>query len=404
VPSFRYSGVSASGRNVGGVVEADSARTARARLRERNVFANTVTELKAEAAASGSWSLRRTRVSTSELSQALRQLATLLRAGVPLDEAVDALRKRRGSPALAEAMESVRSRIREGASLAAAMADHPNVFPAIYTGMVEAGEASGALDTVLERIADHSEGQARLRQRAMSAMTYPIIMMVVGGGIVLFLLAYVVPQITRVFAEAKQTLPLPTRILMTSGELLASYGFLLLPIGLLVLVALQRALANPSSRRLLEGFFYRVPAVGSVVRDVAVARFAQTLATMVAGGLPLLDSLRIARASSGSVLLSDTLEDAEKSVSEGGSLAACLQVSPLMDPVIVDMIAVGERSGDLEGMLTHASRAIEEQVRLRVDRMATMLEPVMTVAMAAVVLFVVLAIMLPVFEMNRLVH
>jgi general secretion pathway protein F len=404
VPSFRYSGVAANGRSVGGFVEADSARTARARLRERNVFATAVSEVKAETGTAASWSLRRGRVGTSELSQALRQLATLLRAGVPLDEAVDALRKRRGSPGLAEAMESVRSRIREGASLAAAMADHPNVFPAIYTGMVEAGEASGALDTVLDRIADHAEGQARLRQRAMSAMTYPIIMSVIGGGIVLFLLAYVVPQITRVFSEAKQDLPLPTRLLMTSGELLASYGFLLFPLGIAALVLLQRALANTASRRRLEALFYRVPVLGAVVRDVAVARFAQTLSTMVAGGLPLLDSLRIARASSGSVLLSDTLEDAEKSVSEGGSLAACLQASPLMDPVVVDMIGVGERSGDLEGMLNHASRAIEEQVRLRVDRMATMLEPVMTVVMAAVVLFVVLAIMLPVFEMNRLVH
>jgi general secretion pathway protein F len=404
VPSFRYSGVSASGRSVGGVVEADSARTARARLRERNVFASAVTEVKAAAASSSGWSLRRSRVSTAELSQALRQLATLLRAGVPLDEAVDALRKRRGSAGLSEAMESVRSRIREGASLAAAMADHPGVFPDVYAGMVEAGEASGALDTVLDRIAEHAESQTRLRQRAMSAMTYPLIMSVIGGGIVLFLLAYVVPQVTRVFAEAKQDLPLPTRVLMATGELLASYGLLLFPIGILALLALQRGLANPASRRQLEAFFYRVPAVGAVVRDVAVARFAQTLATMVAGGLPLLDSLRIARASSGSTLLSDTLEDAERSVSEGGSLAACLQASPLFDPVVVDMIAVGERSGDLEGMLTHASKAIEEQVRLRVDRMATMLEPIMTVLMAAVVLFVVLAIMLPVFEMNRLVH
>ncbi len=404
MPSFRYNGVSAAGRSVGGYVEADSARTARARLRERNVFATAVTEVKAEAASESGWSLRRSRVSTSELSQALRQLATLLRAGVPLDEAVDALRKRRGAPGLAEAMESVRSRIREGASLAAAMGDHPNVFPSIYTGMVEAGEASGALDTVLERIADHAEAQTRLRQRALGAMMYPIIMTVIGGAIVLFLLAYVVPQITRVFSEAKQQLPLPTRLLMGSGELLASYGFLLFPIGILALLALRRGLANPESRRTLEGLFYRVPVVGAVVRDVAVARFAQTLATMVAGGLPLLDSLRIARASSGSALLSDTLEGAEKSVSEGGSLAACLAASPLLDPVVVDMIAVGERSGDLEGMLTHAARAIEEQVRLRVDRMATMLEPIMTVAMAAVVLFVVLAIMLPVFEMNRLVH
>ena len=402
MPSFRYSGVSGQGRSVGGFVEADSPRTARARLRERDVFATSVTEVKAEGPG-GRWSLRRG-VSTSELSQTLRQLATLLRAGVPLDEAVDTLRRRRGGAALSEALESIRTRIREGASLAAAMADHPAVFPSIYIGMVEAGEASGALDAVLVRIAEHAESQTRLRQRALTAMTYPAIMTVVGGAIVLFLLAYVVPQVTRVFAEAKQVLPLPTRVLMASGEFVASYGFLLVPLAILALFGLRRALANPSSRRPLEQWFYRIPGVGSVARDVAVARFAQTLATMVAGGLPLVESLRVARASCGSATLAETLAAAEVSVFEGGSLAACLAESPLFDPVVVDMIAVGERSGDLEGMLGHAAGAIEEQVRIRVDRMATMLEPIMTVGMAAVVLFVVLAIMLPVFDMNRLVR
>lgn len=399
MPSFRYSGVSASGRSTSGFVDADSPRSARARLRERDVFATAVTEVKAGGA---SRTLRRG-VSTSELAQALRQLATLLRAGVPLDEAVDALRRRRGAAALSEALESVRSRIREGASLASAMAEHPAAFPSIYTGMVEAGEASGALDTVLDRIADHAESQARLRSRAMTAMTYPAIMSVVGGAIVMFLLAYVVPQVTRVFAEAKQTLPLPTRVLMASGELLAGYGLLLFPVAILALLGLRRALASDPVRERLEGWLYRIPGVGSVARDVAVARFAQTLATMVAGGLPLIESLRIARASCGSMLLSKTLSEAETSVHEGGSLASCLATSPLLDPIVVDMIAVGERSGDLDGMLTHAARAIEEQVRLRVDRMATLLEPAMTVIMAAIVLFVVLAIMLPVFEMNRLV-
>lgn len=402
MPSFRYSGVSGSGRSTSGFVEADSPRTARARLRERNVFATAVTEIKAESAAPR-WSLRRG-VSTAELAQALRQLATLLRAGVPLDEAVDALRKRRGGAALGEALEAIRSRIREGASLAAAMADHPSVFPSIYIGMVEAGEASGSLDAVLERMSEHAESQARLRQRAMSAMTYPAIMSLVGGAIVLFLLAYVVPQVSRVFAEAKQTLPLPTRILMGSSELLAHYGLLLFPLGIVALLALRRALAEPASRIRLESLFYRVPVVGTVARDVAVARFAQTLATMVAGGLPLVESLRVARAACGSAVLSETLAAAETSVYEGGSLANCLASSPLFDPVVVDMIAVGERSGDLEGMLAHAARAIEEQVRLRVDRMATLLEPLMIVAMAAVVIFVVLAIMLPVLDMNRLVH
>lgn len=402
MPSFRYSGVSANGRSVGGFVEADSPRAARARLRERDVFATEVSEVRAEAPGRG-WRLRRG-VSTAELAQALRQLATLLRAGVALDEAVDAMRRRRGGAALAEAFEAVRSRIREGSSLAAAMAEHPSVFPSIYTGMVEAGETAGALDQVLDRIAAHAEAQTRLRARAMTAMTYPTIMMVVGGAIVLFLLAYVVPQVTRVFAEAKQTLPLPTRILMGSGEFLAHYGLLLFPIGIGALLLLRRALAEPRSRARLEQVFYRVPAVGDVARDVAVARFAQTLSTMVAGGLPLVESLRVARSSCGSVALSDALAKAETAVVEGGSLAACLADSPLFDPVLVDMIAVGERSGELDRMLAHAADAIEEQVRVRVDRMATMLEPIMTVAMAGVVLFVVLAIMLPVFDMNRLVH
>jgi general secretion pathway protein F len=401
VPSFRYSGVSSAGRSVDGFVEADSPRTARARLREREIFASAVTEV--QSAAGGRRGFRRG-VSTADLAQALRQLATLLRAGVPLDEAVDALRRRRGGAAFAEALEAVRSRIREGSSLAIAMAEQPAVFPGIYVGMVEAGEASGALDSVLDRIAEHAEGQARLRARALSAMMYPLIMSVVGGAIVLFLLAYVVPQVTRVFAEAKQTLPLPTRILMGTGDFLAHYGILLIPAGMLALFGLRRALANPAARVRLEALFYRVPGVGSVARDVAVARFAQTLSTMVAGGLPLIESLRVARTSCGSLLLAETLQRAETSVFEGGSLAACLGSSPLFDPVVVDMIAVGERSGDLEGMLTHAANAIEEQVRLRVDRMATLMEPVMTVVMAAVVLFVVLAIMLPVFDMNRLVH
>jgi general secretion pathway protein F len=229
-------------------------------------------------------------------------------------------------------------------------------------------------------------------------------MTVVGGGIVLFLLAYVVPQVTRVFSEAKQTLPLPTRLLMAMGDFLGHYGLLLFPLAMLALFGWRRAMANPAGRRRIETLLYRVPSVGSAVRDIAVARFAQTLSTMVAGGLPLLDSLRVARASCGSELLSDTLIDAETSVAEGGSLAACLATSPLLDPVVVDMIAVGERSGDLEGMLTHAARAIEDQVRVRVDRMAALMGPVMTVAMAGVVLFVVLAIMLPVFEMNTFVR
>ncbi|HYC57569.1 MAG TPA: type II secretion system inner membrane protein GspF [Candidatus Binatia bacterium] len=402
MPAFRYSGVSSAGRAVSGTIEADSPRAARARLRETGVFASSMQEA-ADGARSAGVSLRRG-VSASQLSRTLRQMATLLRAGVPLDEAVETLRRQRTAPVLGQALEAVRVQIREGSTLAAAMGRHPAVFPSIYTGMVEAGEASGALDTVLDRVADHAEAQARLRARAMAALMYPAIMTVVGGAIVLFLLAYVVPQVTRVFAEARQELPLPTRLLMGAGSFLANYGLLVFAALLAGLIGLRYAMTGEAARKAAERIVFAIPRLGEMVRDIAVARFAQTLATMVSGGLPLVEALRISRTSSGSLLLSEELARAESSVSEGASLAACMNESPLFDPLVVDMIAVGERSGELERMLTHAAAAIEEQVKQRIETMAALLEPVMILLMAGVVLFVVLAILLPVFDMNQLVH
>ncbi len=401
MPSFRYTGVADSGRNVSGFIEADNPRTARAQLRERGIFASSLREQ--EAAVRGGRALQRN-VRPAELARTLRQLAMLLRAGVPLDEAVDTLRRQRVTPLLTQALESVRVQIREGSTLAAAMARHPAAFSSIYIGMVEAGESSGALDAVLERVANHAEGQARLRAKAWTAMLYPAIMSVVGSGIVLFLLAYVVPQVTRVFVEAKQQLPLPTRMLMAIGNFLGSYGLLLAAAVVAALLMLRSALSGEEAKRRLERVLFAVPRLGEMMRDIAVARFAQTLATMVAGGLPLVEALRIGRTSCGSVLVSDALTRAETAVFEGASLAACLGESPLFDPMVVDMIAVGERSGDLESMLNHASAAIEEQVRQRIETMAGLLEPVMILLMAGVVLFVILAILLPVFEMNQLVR
>ncbi|MBI5504902.1 MAG: type II secretion system F family protein [Deltaproteobacteria bacterium] len=401
MPSFRYTGVADSGRSVSGFIEADNPRTARAQLRERGIFASSLRAQ--QPAGHGGRALRRN-VRPAELARTLRQLAMLLRAGVPLDEAVDTLRRQRVTPLLTRALESVRVQIREGSTLAAAMAQHPGAFSPIYIGMVEAGESSGALDVVLDRVAAHAEGQARLRARAWTAMLYPTIMSVVGGGIVLFLLAYVVPQVTRVFVEAKQRLPLPTRMLMAIGSFLGNYGLLLAAALVGAALALRSILSGEEARRRLERMLFAVPRLGEMMRDIAVARFAQTLATMVAGGLPLVEALRVSRGSCGSVLLADALARAETAVFEGASLAACLGQSPLFDPMVVDMIAVGERSGDLESMLSHASAAIEEQVRQRIDTMAGLLEPAMILLMAAVVLFVILAILLPVFEMNQLVR
>ncbi len=403
MPSFRYKGISDSGKSVSGSVEADSPRAARALLRERAIFASEMRESESSGGLP-SLSLRSRRSSPRLLSRTVRQLATLLRAGVPLVEAVASVGRRGGDAAMDAALDSVRSRLLEGETFAAALSHHPSVFPPIYAGMVTAGEASGALDVVLERIADHAEANARLRSRARAALTYPAVMALVGGGIVLFLLAYVVPQVTRVFAEAHQQLPLPTRILMGAGSFVGNYGFLMLLAIVAALVALRYAARQDEGRRRFEAWALSTPVLGDLLRDISVARFAQTLATMVSGGLTLVDGLRISRSSSGSLLINDALARAEKAVSEGESLAAHLEGNALFNPMIVDMIAVGERSGDLESMLAKAADALDEEVREQIETMARLAEPAMIIAMAGIVLFVLLAIMLPVFEMNQLVR
>jgi general secretion pathway protein F len=270
--------------------------------------------------------------------------------------------------------------------------------------MIRAGEGSGGLDAVLAKIADHAEANARLQSRLRAALTYPTIMTLVGGGVVSFLLAYVVPQITRVFLEANQTLPLPTRLLMGLSGLVAGYALY----GLAGLAALVLGLRywsrTETGARRLERVVFALPWVGTVVRNVAMARFAHTLSTMVSGGMPLVDALEISRSVTGSALLGDVLDEAKTAVSEGESLAGHLESSALFNAMVVDMIAVGERSGDLEKMLGKAAEALDEEVRGNVETMAGVLEPLMILVMAGIVLFVVLAVLLPVFEMNQLVR
>lgn len=404
MPAYHYRGVASSGRNASGTIEADSARAARGRLRERNIFASDIEEVAQSNSGAATSRGGDRKMAAADLSRLLRQMAVLLRAGVPLTDAVASLaRQQRGKPS-AETLEALRAHLLEGSSLAASMERHPLVFPDMYVRMVAAGETSGALETVLDRCADHAESTAGLIRRARTAITYPAVMTVVGGGIVLFLLAYVVPQVTRVFSDAQQKLPWVTRLLIALGSFLTNWGALLFVALLAAGFALRAWSRKPEGARKLEALVLRLPWIGPLLGRIAVARFSQTLATMVAGGLPLVEALRVARAATGSQSLETELVKAEEAVISGESLAACLEDSELFDPMVVDMIAVGERSGDLEGMLSRASEAIDEQVRDRIDLAAALLEPVMIVVMAGVVLFVVLAIMLPVFEMNQLVR
>lgn len=405
LPSYTYKGLAGSGRNVSGTVEAESPRAARARLREQAVFAS---ELSETTTSSGqrrtlAWGMGR-RVGAAELGRTMRQLATLLAAGWPLVDSLDSLLSRGLSARMHSALATVRTQVVEGASLEQAMSGLPAVFPSVYTGMVRAGEASGALEKVLVRIADHAESAARLQAKVQGALAYPTIMAIIGGGIVTFLLAYVVPQVSRVFVEAGHGLPLPTRLLMATGEALSSYGPAVLLIAVAGLLAARTMWGRPRSKRRMEALLLTTPWLGRLSRDVQTARVAHTLATLIGGGVTVVGALAACRPVAGDGLVGDAISKAESEVSEGRPLASSLEASAMLSPMVVDMIRVGEKSSDLENMLTNAARVLDEEVRLRLDQAASVLEPAIVVVMAAVVLFVVLAILLPVFEMNQLIR
>lgn len=404
MPSYAYKGVAASGRNVSGTVEAESPRAARARLRERSVFASELHE----ASASGRAGLAVRRpgqsVGAAELGRTLRQLATLLAAGWPVVEALDSLLTRGMRPRMQASLTTLRAQIVEGAGLAQAMSTMPAVFPPIYAGMVEAGETSGALDKVLVRIADHAESAARLRAKVQGALAYPAIMAIIGSGIVAFLLAYVVPQVSRVFAEAGHGLPLPTRVLMSLGQAISAFGPAALLVGLAATLGARLAWANPTAKRRMEKVVLATPWVGRLSRDVQTARVTHTLATLLGGGVTVVAALAACRSAAGQGLFADAVELARTEISEGRPLASSLEASAVLSPMAVDMIRVGEKSSDLENMLNSAAHSLDEEIRLRLDMAASVLEPAIVVAMAGVVLFVVLAILLPIFEMNQLVR
>jgi general secretion pathway protein F len=374
MPSYAYKGVSTQGRSATGVIEADSPRSARQQLRDRGVLASDLREANPRATSGASLGMPGRRVSSRDLARVLRQLATMLAAGMPLVEAVSSLLNRNLKPTLTNAFGAIRADMIAGESFERAIGKHP------------------------------TESSAQLQAQFRAALTYPVVMALVGSGIVIFLLAYVVPQVTRVFLEAHQALPLPTRILMGAGAFIGEYGLILVLVAAVAALALRNYGKTENGARRLEKLAFSIPWLGSVLRNVTMGRFAHTMATMTSGGLPLIEALDISRDVTGSKLVSDTLQEARTAISEGDSLAANLGRSDLFNPMVVDMIAVGERSGELETMFAKSAAALDEEVKNNVETMASLLEPVMILAMAGVVLLVVLAVLLPVFEMNQLVR
>lgn len=411
MPVFAYKGLDARGKPISGTRDADSPKVLRALLRRDGIIVTDVVEARAGKAvvASGGKGLRREvhfgsifeRIRRTEVAAFTRQLATLLKAGIPLAEALGALFDQVDNPKLKTIVGDVRLRVNEGSSLADALGKHPKAFEEVYVSMVRAGETAGNLDAVLERLADFLESQSKLRSKVTSAMVYPIIMLVVGTVIMAVLMVGVVPQITQLFEDAEQGLPWNTELLIGVSNLIGGYWYAWVVVGPGAAWAAFRWTRSPRGRPVWDRWKLKAPVLGPLVRQIAIARFSRTLGTMLSSGVPLLRALEIAKEILDNAVLVRVIEAAKEQIQQGESIAATLRKSGEFPSVVTHMIAVGERSGQLEQMLGNVASAYESEVELKLGRLTTMLEPLMIVAMGGAVAFVVFSILMPIMQMNQ---
>jgi general secretion pathway protein F len=383
---------------------------ARAASCATSAYSRLILGEEAASARGSGWSLRslmpvfQRRMPAPELALMTRQLSALLGAGVQLVEALGTLSEQAARPAVKRMLSQVREAVREGSSLTDALAAHPDIFSDLYVGMVRAGEAAGALEAVLDRLAEYSERQAEFVSKVRGALTYPIIMMCVGLAIMGFLVSYVVPQIATIFEQQHAALPTMTKVLISFSNFLTTY-WLLLFIALAGMVAgVLAALSSKRGRRLWDGWVLRLPYLGPTVIRIICARFARTLATLLSSGVQLLPALTAVRRVVTNGILAEAVDESRESIREGHGMGATLARSGLFPPLLIEMIKVGERSGELERMLERVADNYEREVESSLRQMTTMIEPLMTLVMAAMILFMMLAVLMPIFQLNQLMQ
>jgi general secretion pathway protein F len=406
MPVFEYKALTAGGKAVQGLREADSPKTLRSTLRREGVFLTEVVgQQQANAQASREVNVRRWvvgRVSAEDLAIATRQLAVLVKAGIPLVDALTALVEQVDKERLKRVLGDVKQRVNEGSTLADALAAHPRVFGELYVNMIRAGEHSGALEIVLVRLAEFTESQARLRSKILGAMAYPVVMMIIGSIVLGILFTVVIPRVTKIFEDTKATLPFTTRALIVFTSFVTEWWWALALVAVAAVWGFLRWRATPGGRARWHRFVLTVPVFGRLARIVAIGRFARTLSTLLQSGVPLLVSMDIVKNVVGNVRLAEVIEQARDAIREGESIAAPLKRSGEFPPLVHHMVAVGERSGALEEMLANVASAYEDQVDTTVTALTSLLEPVMIVAMAVVVAFIVFSVLMPILQINTL--
>lgn len=407
MPVYEYTALDQRGKNLKGIVEADSESQARLKLRSAGSYPVSLKESRVKSgAAASSWLSTSffNRITSEEVYVITRQIATLHGAGIPLDTALNSLVDQTRNPALKKVLAQIKGKVSEGKTLAQALGDHPKLFSNIFINMIRAGEESGSLAIVLERLADFSEKQQDLQGRLKVALVYPIFMAFIGTAILFILITYIVPNITQVFKEMEQALPLPTILLIGFSKFLKGYWWALLAFGMVLIFLFRFFVKTPRGRSLWDLFKLKVPIIGPVAQKIILARFASTLASLHNSGVDFMVAMRIVRTLVNNVRIAAVIDEAMEHIQKGKSMTVALAASPWFPPMFIQMIAVGEQSGNLEAMLNKVASAYERDVETAVKAMTSLLEPLMITGMGFAVGFIVISILLPIFEMNQMIH
>lgn len=405
MPAFEYKALDAKGKQLKGVIEADTARHARSQLRDQRMMPLEILPVseKEAKAKSSSFAFFKRGISVAELALITRQIATLVAAGLPIEESLKAVGQQCEKDRLASMIMAVRSRVVEGYSLADSLAEFPHVFDDLYRAMVASGEKSGHLEVVLNRLADYTERRQQLKSKLTQAMIYPAVLTTVAIGVISILLAAVVPKVVGQFEHMGAELPASTRFLISASDFVQNYGVFVV-IALVLLFALfRRMLKSPAFRMKYDNFLLSMPVVGRVSKGLNTARFARTLSILSASSVPLLDGMRIASEVLQNVRVRAAVDDATARVREGTSLGAALTNTKLFPAMMLYMIASGEKSGQLEQMLERAADNQDREFEGNVNIALGVFEPMLVVSMACVVLFIVMAILQPILALNNLI-
>jgi len=404
MPVYEYKAYDAAGSTVTGIIDAGTPKEARTKLRRQNVFVTNVEEAGEGVSLTAEVKVTKLvrHIRRQHVVVMTRQLATLLKSGMPLVQTLNAISEQIEGHPFQRVVLAIREQVNAGRPLADALEQHPKLFNDLYVNMVRAGEAAGALEGILVRLADYMEAMQKQRTKIMASLIYPALMVVVGAGVLVFLMVFVVPRLEHIFTEMGQDLPFITRILIGASQFFASWRFLVfLAVLTALIVALHVNTRRGRGRYLLDALRLKIPVAGGLMRKLAVARFSRTLGTLLAGGIPVLRALDIVQGVIGNAVLAQAVGDARERVAEGSSISDELRTSQEFPPIVVHMLATGEASGKLEEMLNNIADTYDNEVEAATNGLIALLEPLMIVFMGIAVGFIVLAILLPIFEMNK---